>query len=194
MRHFLQSTETQNSDTIPPSVVSPNLEDDQSVETSVDNHKLPKIYSCKKCGKMFSRKKYANSHCTKASSWICSECGVIISQENNISRHKNKCGSKKIAKNQPKKDSTVDPEPPKCFCPFCGSCFKNIPSMTTHINKKHQSEKIGDFLCDMCEFRTAKESHLKKHVTMTHTIKVNSFFTRTNILKLKQGWNLTLPF
>ena len=133
-------------------------------------HKLPKIYKCEKCLKMFSRNQYAKNHCKTTFSWVCDKCGETIKQHNNISRHKTRCG--KRAQKQKSSNEIVETEPTEEACKFCGKVFKNSASLKTHINGKHKEDQEGNFECEKCEFKTKTESHLKKHTTLNHKHKV----------------------
>jgi len=57
-------------------------------------------------------------------------------------------------------------------CPDCDKTFKSVSNMKFHHRSIHQGVK---FSCDKCEFKTARQDHLKKHVLVAHTEKEIKF-------------------
>jgi len=57
-------------------------------------------------------------------------------------------------------------------CPDCDKTFKSVSNMKFHHRSIHQGVK---FSCDKCEFKTARQDHLKRHALSAHTEKEIQF-------------------
>ncbi len=54
-------------------------------------------------------------------------------------------------------------------CGVCGRTYKHRKSLNTHL--KYECRKEASFSCPICKFRTAKKSHLKRHLVGVHNMK-----------------------
>ena len=133
----------------------------------------PQIFKCSKCEKRFARYRSAQAHCKNIFAWTCENCGEMIKHRNNVGRHRTRCEKlMRLIKAGSGKEGIVTDGEIDTSCVLCGKTYKNSASLKTHLNMQHKEDRAGDFNCDQCDFVTKKESCLKKHRTMKHTVKV----------------------
>jgi len=120
-------------------------------------------YQCRACSKQFRRHPAAVKHCrVRGPAYRCQDCGISIRYSNNISRHKKRCSGQR-----------------SFFCSKCGRIIKSTV-METHILKcqgkrrkaraiKVENEEKNSNACNICEFKSAHGSSLKKHITLSHS-------------------------
>ena len=146
--------------------------DQDAQEKESNSNKLPKVYKCPGCQTQFSRHMTAVNHCVKKQAWKCEKCGEAIKQKNNIARHKARCLNRVQKPMNPKEPVDNITGDKKHLCNLCGKEFKNCASLKTHRSIQHKGEKEGILSCDLCDFRTETEQHLKKHITLKHGVRV----------------------
>ena len=154
-----------------------NGEDGNQVECSnedLNKSVLPsgsisvKLYKCHTCGKEFSKKPYAKSHCRAKPSWKCDLCGSEIKQASNVKRHKERCTRKLKPAPAP---APTEKQLNVLHCAECGKEFPTAFNLVRHRKAKHNIEQVNQMKCSVegCNFSTVSGQQMKRHSTMAHT-------------------------
>ena len=140
----------------------------QNNSTQQENSRTPGAvkYSCKTCGRKFSKKPYANAHCKPKAVWKCDNCGVEIKQSSNVKRHERSC-----AKPIQVKDVQV------LSCTECGRKFSKRCNLERHKAVVHDisEEKVIKCPDKDCGYSTNRAKNMKKHNTLTHAATSSTF-------------------
>eukprot|EP00088_Acartia_fossae_P024072 TRINITY_DN2504_c2_g1_i5.p1 TRINITY_DN2504_c2_g1~~TRINITY_DN2504_c2_g1_i5.p1 ORF type:complete len:626 (+),score=101.23 TRINITY_DN2504_c2_g1_i5:81-1958(+) len=110
------------------------------------------VFECDVCGKTANSKSRITTHRKKhfMKPIECPECGTFVKD---LQLHFNwKCGNKKKE---------------KLPCNLCTKTFVSKAGLDRHIKQIHQ--KIMDFQCDSCDYKTYTNYNLKIHISKMHT-------------------------
>ena len=155
-------------------------------EHQIDEH--TEKATCSYCGKSFRTnsllKIHLKSHESPVGHFVCDQCGKEYEREISLENHKKlhreqvipggfKCTmcEKAFDKARSLKDhiknshSNIKKEKNK-QCSFCPKMFFDEHSKKLHENTMHLNKK--DFKCDLCDYATARKSHLKEHIMSIH--------------------------
>ena len=146
----------------PPQSSSEN-EIDDIASSSIPGDKAKSFrFSCKKCGKGFHRRGYAEKHCMKNKSWACPICCQVIEHKKNVKRHESSC--KKRC--EPKEKSSSR----SYKCKECGLMYPSKFNLERHellhgiISTKIHTCEVVD-----CNFSSNSLKQVKRHITLKHS-------------------------
>ena len=125
-----------------------------------------RLYNCSKCGKCFSKKHYATTHCKPKNPWRCPKCSEVISHTKNIKRHIETCQKKFVIQQKSPKTKTT------FTCDMCDKSFLSKCSMLRHKQKQHNVMEFKALRCESssCQFTTNSKDQMKRHITIYHGI------------------------
>ena len=144
-------------------VAIPSSSDLEPPETSTNSQTFR--FSCKKCGKGFNKKGYAEKHCKKNKSWTCPMCCKVIEYKKNVKRHEISCE----IRCKPKAITNT-----RSFkCKECGLVCANKSNLERHELNLHGILSTRTHTCvhAKCRFASNSSKELKRHVTLKHSEK-----------------------
>ena len=111
-------------------------------------------HGCNECSKEYSNKDELKLHTKSAHEGIfyqCEQCNKTFAQHKTLLLHER------------------EHEGIVTKCTQCEKSFNNVTALNYHINKQHGGLK---YVCDLCDFKTARKIHFKEHKGTVHPFKL----------------------
>ena len=143
----------------------------------------------------------------KVKRFYCNSCSFGCYYQVNLEKHKRLKHSEEKTVNNNLSDSDIlyeicmesdsdsktnkEQKSGQNICKICNKTFRSSKYVQEHIESVH--EKIKRFFCDMCDYRTYHDYHLRGHYQRVHSQELSSDLTKYSTDAMKKKIFFVLP-